>query len=56
MPHYCVKIRVGSTIIAALNVVSDFIILALPMPTLYKMQMPLKQKIEIIGIFLLGGL
>ena len=54
--HYCINTPVGATIIAAFNVLTDFIILALPMPLLYKLQKPFHQKLQIMGMFLLGGL
>lgn len=54
--HYCVNTDVGATIIAAINALTDVVILILPMPLLYKLQNPLKQKIQIMGIFFLGGL
>ena len=54
--HYCINVDLGATILAALNVLTDFVILILPMPLLYKLQKPLKQKLQIMGIFLLGGL
>lgn len=54
--HYCVNTDIGATIIAAFNVVTDFAILILPMPLLYKLQKPMKEKIQIMGMFLLGGL
>lgn len=53
--HFCVNVNVGATITASLNALTDFIILFMPMPLLYKLQRPLKQKLEIMGIFCLGG-
>lgn len=54
--HYCVNTDLGATIVAGLNVLTDFAILILPMPLLYKLQKPLKEKLQIMGIFCLGGL
>ena len=54
--HYCVNIGVGSTIISALNVLTDFIILVMPMPMLYNLHRPQGEKLSLMGIFLLGGL
>ncbi|CAF9925812.1 hypothetical protein IMSHALPRED_006787 [Imshaugia aleurites] len=54
--HYCVNTDLGATIIAGLNVLTDFAILILPMPLLYQLQKPLKERIQIMGMFLLGGL
>lgn len=55
-PHYCVNRRLAGTIISAFNVASEFVILALPLPALYKMQTPRRQKMGIMGIFMAGGL
>ena len=56
-PRTCVpNIDLGATIIASFNVLTDFVILILPMPLLYKLQRPLREKLSIMGIFLLGGL
>ncbi|MCJ1451660.1 hypothetical protein MMC28_002000 [Mycoblastus sanguinarius] len=56
VPHYCANSGLGGTIIAALNVFTDFVILIMPMPLLYKLQTPLRKKIQVMGMFLLGGL
>lgn len=34
----------------------DVFILCIPIPIIYKLQMPLSQKVAVAGIFLLGGL
>lgn len=44
------------TALAALNVVSDFLTLALPMPMIWSLQMSTKPKIQLVLLFLLGGL
>lgn len=38
------------------NLMTDVIILCVPLPIIWKLQMPRKQKIAVCGIFLLGGL
>ncbi|KZF23478.1 hypothetical protein L228DRAFT_238042 [Xylona heveae TC161] len=38
-----------------LSVVTDFIILTVPLPMVWKLQMPTAQKLAVTGIFLLGG-
>lgn len=53
--HYCINTDIGATIIAAFNVLTDFAILVLPLPLLYKLQKPTKERIQIMGMFLLGG-
>ncbi|MCJ1435265.1 hypothetical protein MMC27_004637 [Xylographa pallens] len=54
--HHCVNSDLGGTIISAFNVLTDFVLLVLPMPILYKLQKPWAQKVQIMGMFLLGGL
>ena len=53
---YCLKIPLAATILAAFNVLTDIIILVMPMPLLWKLQMERKEKLQIMGMFLLGGL
>ena len=38
------------------NIVSDFIILLLPIPVVWRLQLRLKQKFAVMGIFGLGFL
>lgn len=40
---------------AALNIFTDFWILILPMPMVWKLQISLRQKLILCGIFLIGG-
>ena len=55
-PHYCINVAVGATIVAGFNVLTDFAILIMPMPLLYRLQKPLKEKLQIMFMFMLGGL
>ena len=41
---------------ALLNVATSVLILVLPMPLLWRLHVSTQQKVELIGIFLLGGL
>lgn len=54
--NFCINIDVAATVLAGLNVLTDFALLILPMPLLYQLQMPTTQKYQIMGTFLLGGL
>ncbi len=38
------------------NMIMDIMILTIPWPMIWKLQMPLRQKVAVTGIFLLGGL
>ena len=40
---------------AVLNISSDVMIIAIPMPLLFKVQLPRKNKAVLIGIFLVGA-
>ena len=53
--HWCMNLDVAGTILGACNVLTDFIILFLPIQPLWQLQRPLKEKIEIMAMFLLGG-
>lgn len=39
---------------ASLNIISDIFIVLLPAPLVWKLQMPLRQRLSLIGIFALG--
>ena len=42
--------------ISGFQLATDFAVLALPIPVLVKLQLPRKQKITLVFVFLLGGL
>ena len=52
----CLAIPLAGTILAAVNVLTDIVILIMPMPILWKLQIEMREKLQIMGIFLLGGL
>lgn len=41
---------------AIVHIVTDITILAMPMPTLYSLQLPRRQKLALMAVFALGGL
>jgi len=53
--HWCMNLDIAGTILGTCNVLTDFIILVLPIHPLWQLQRPLKEKIEIMAMFLLGG-
>lgn len=53
---YCLRIPIAATILAIFNFLTDVIILIMPMPILWKMQIETREKYQIMGMFLLGGL
>ncbi len=56
MPGTCLNPTVAATIPAALNVAADFMTVIMPMPLIWNMHMQRRWRIQLIGIFMLGGL
>lgn len=48
-------IGIGAKTHAALNITADVIIIILPLPTLWKLQMPFRKKLVAAGILTLGS-
>ncbi|KAI4193618.1 MAG: hypothetical protein LQ350_008233 [Teloschistes chrysophthalmus] len=55
IPHTCIDFGTPATVTAVLNVITDFLTLALPMPLIWQLQMPFTRKLQLAGIFLLGA-
>ena len=55
-PGTCLNTFVAATSPAAINVVADFATVFLPLPLIWGMRMQWRRKIQLIGIFMLGGL
>ena len=53
---HCVPEHPWWEINSAGNVITDFAVFCLPLPTLWKLRLPRNQKIALIGIFCLGFL
>ncbi|OJD36180.1 uncharacterized protein BKCO1_13000165 [Diplodia corticola] len=53
-PNGCINIGLWVMITSYLNAFTDIILLALPMPLIYKLQIHIKQKVGIVIIFLTG--
>jgi hypothetical protein len=43
-------------VMAAFNVLSDFYLLAIPIPVVWKLQLPLRQKVGVSAVFMTGFL
>jgi len=54
--RHCFPIDTSVIIFAVCNVLTDFIILILPMPLLWGLKQPLEQKLKLMAMFALGGL
>ena len=52
----CVDLALGGIIVGSVNVATDFVILFLPMPLVWSLKIQNKWKVQLAGIFLLGGL
>lgn len=52
----CVNLSVDYNVLCSINAVTDVVILCLPMPILFKLHVTLQKKIQVVGMFLLGGL
>lgn len=53
---HCINLDVFATVLAALNSFTDIVILVLPMPLVWRLKRPAHEKVQIMGMFLLGGL
>lgn len=56
VPSKCIKLSLEIMVMSALNATTDFLTLCLPLPLLWKLHLPKQRKIQLMGIFLLGGL
>ncbi len=56
MEGHCVNRKAEAITTAVLSTLSDMSLLILPIPIVWGLQMPLKRKLGLLGIFLLGGL
>lgn len=52
----CVNISAGYIAMGTINIVTDVVVLCLPMPQLWRLQMSRTRKAQLMGMFLLGGL
>lgn len=56
IPGTCINLTAFWYSNAAANILGDFIILALPVPEVISLHLPLRQRLGLIAVFLLGGL
>ena len=52
----CINFHTVGIIFSSLNIGTDILILCLPVPQLWKLNMPRRRKYELMGMFSLGGL
>ena len=52
----CINISLAWEIMGAFNVLTDVALLLAPLPHLWGLHVPLRQKVQVIGIFCIGGL
>lgn len=53
---HCINVNAQSYVITAINIATDIVLLVLPVPWLWNLQMETSRKLAIIMIFLLGCL
>jgi hypothetical protein len=53
-PPHCVDLNVELVVVSSINVLTDAIILVLPMPFIWRLRTTTRRKIQITSIFLLG--
>ena len=53
---HCNNSSAGFKVTGVFNSISDFALLSIPMPALWKLQMPLKRKLLTMGVFAVGVL
>lgn len=56
IPGRCIDINVLFLVCSSLNIATDFAILCLPMPELWRLKVSRRQKCQLTFMFLLGGL
>lgn len=56
VPGTCINAWLFFVISSAINVVTDFVVLVLPMRATWGLQLPIPQRISVMGIFMLGSL
>lgn len=56
IPGHCINVRKTWQANAGFNIASDFMILVLPMPAIYSLQMTIKHKLGLVFLFGLGSL
>ena len=56
IPHKCVNLQAMLKVISVEDVLTDVLILCLPLPMVWQLKMSTKLKWQITGMFLVGGL
>ena len=52
----CIRVNAAYIVIGTFNAVVDIVILCIPIPLLWRLQISIQKKAQLISIFLLGGL
>jgi hypothetical protein len=56
VPHHCIDERRFEMVAAIINITVDFVIIVLPLPTIWSLQLAKRQKWALSGVFMLGTL
>ncbi len=54
LPGHCINIEVVDIVTAAINVVSDVVLLLLPITCIWQLQMPSRSKVAVSAVFTTG--
>ena len=52
----CVELNLVVMIMGGMNVLTDLILVCAPLPTIWGLQMETKVKLQLMGVFCVGGL
>ena len=52
----CIEVDIVWMVTSSLNVLTDLVLLALPLPSLWRLQMPRRTKVQVASIFSIGSL
>jgi hypothetical protein len=55
MEGNCIQVSIEFMFMACMNIITDFVTLLLPMPLLWRLQISKERKLQLMGIFLTGG-
>ena len=53
---YCIRVDIVVLVCGSLNIATDVVILVLPVPEIWHLQIAMRQKLQLTFLFLLGGL
>lgn len=55
-PGHCIDLKKSATVYASMNVISDFFIFVLPLPSVWHLKLTRKEKIGVSLVFMTGAM